>query len=221
MIYGYRREKKELIKWLFDAVVKMEDDTAGELSRSILEEVIDAYYAITHGLTAAMEKVGEPFTNGIYFVPELLLCGDALYAGLEILRPHIKVDKKEAQRQIIIGTVEGDIHDIGKNLVKVMFEAAGWNVHDLGKDVRLSRFVEEHKKIQADVIALSALMTTSMLAMPKAIEMLKAEDSEVTVMLGGAPLTREIALSYGADGYAEDAAKAVQEAGEMLKRLGR
>ncbi len=212
---------QELIKGLFDAVVKMDEDTAGELSRSILEEDIDAYYAITHGLTAAMEKVGELFTNGIYFVPELLLCADALYTGLEILRPHIKVGENEAQRQIIIGTVEGDIHDIGKNLVKVMFEAAGWDVHDLGKDVQLSRFVEEHKKIRADVIALSALMTTSMLAMPKAIEMLKTEDPEVTVMLGGAPLTREIALSYGADGYAEDAAKAVQEAGEMLKRLGK
>ena len=212
---------QELIKGLYDAVLNMDEDAASKLSHDVLEEGIDAYYAVTRGLAAAMDKAGELYVNKEYFVPELLLCSDALYAGLEVLRPHIKVDETETKRQIVIGTVEGDIHDIGKNLVKIMFEAAGWTVHDLGRDVYLPRFVEEQKKTQSDVVALSALMTTSMLAMPKVIEMIRAEDSEVAIMVGGAPLTRDIATSYGADGYADNAGEAVQEASKMLERLGR
>jgi methanogenic corrinoid protein MtbC1 len=210
---------QELMKGLYDAVINMDEDAAGKLSQTVLEEGIDAYYAVTHGLTAAMERVGELYVSKEYFVPELLLCSDALYAGLEILSPHIKRSETETKRQIVIGVVEGDIHDIGKNLLKIMFEAAGWTVHDLGRDVNLPRFVEEQKRTQSDVVAMSALMTTSMLAMPKAIEMIRAEDPEVAIMLGGAPLTRDIATSYGADGYADNAGEAVQEANEMLKRL--
>jgi methanogenic corrinoid protein MtbC1 len=212
---------EELIKGLYDSIIDMDEDTTRKLSQAVLEEGVDAYYAVTQGLAAAMDKVGELYVNQEYFVPELLLCSDALYAGLEILRPHIKVSGTEIKRQIIIGTVEGDIHDIGKNLVKIMFEAAGWTVHDLGRDVKLSRFVEEQSKVQADVVALSALMTTSMLAMPRVIEMLRAKDAKVAIMLGGAPMTRDIAKSYGADGYADNAGEAVQEANKMLKSLGK
>jgi methanogenic corrinoid protein MtbC1 len=212
---------EELIKGLYDSIIDMDEDTTRKLSQAVLEEGVDAYYAVTQGLAAAMDKVGELYVNQEYFVPELLLCSDALYAGLEILRPHIKVSGTEIKRQIIIGTVEGDIHDIGKNLVKIMFEAAGWTVHDLGRDVKLARFVEEQSKIQADVVALSALMTTSMLAMPRVIEMLRAKDAKVAIMLGGAPMTRDIAKSYGADGYADNAGEAVQEANKMLKSLGK
>ena len=210
---------QELVKGLYDAVVNMDEDTAGELSQAALDEGVDAYYAVTQGLAAAMDKVGEFYINNEYFVPELLLCADALYTGLEILRPHIKIDETVAKKQIVIGTVEGDIHDIGKNLVKIMFEAAGWTVHDLGKDVQLQRFVEEQKRTQSDVVALSALMTTSMLAMPKVIEMLRAEDPDVAIMVGGAPLSPDIAKSYGADGYADNAGEAVREAAKMLERL--
>jgi len=210
---------QELVKGLYDAVVNMDEDTAGEISQAALDEGVDAYYAVTQGLAAAMVKVGEFYINNEYFVPELLLCADALYTGLEILRPHIKIDETVAKKQIVIGTVEGDIHDIGKNLVKIMFEAAGWTVHDLGKDVQLQRFVEEQKRTQSDVVALSALMTTSMLAMPKVIEMLRAEDPDVAIMVGGAPLSPDIAKSYGADGYADNAGEAVREAAKMLERL--
>ena len=210
---------QELIKGLYDAVINMDEDTARELSQVVLEEGIDAHYAVTQGLTAAMDKVGELYISKEYFVPELLLCSDALYAALEVLRHHIKISETETKKQIVIGTIEGDIHDIGKNLVKVMFEAAGWTVHDLGRDVQLSKFVEEQNRTKSDVIALSALMTTSMLAMPKVIEMIKAEDSKVAIIVGGAPLTRDIATSYGADGYADNAGEAVQEANVILKRL--
>ena len=213
------KRTRELIKQLFDSVVNMDEDSTRELSQVALDEGIDAYYVVTKGLAAAMDKVGELYTKHEYFVPELLLCSDALHAGLEVLRPHIKTGQSEVKRQIVIGTVEGDIHDIGKNLVKIMFEAAGWTVHDLGQDVQLYRFVEEQKRTQSDVVALSALMTTSMMAMPRVIEMVKSEDPNVAVMVGGAPLSREIARSYGADGYADNAGQAVHEAVKMLEQM--
>jgi trimethylamine corrinoid protein len=208
---------KQLISGLHEAVLNMDEDAADELSKAVVDEGIDAYYALTHGLTAAMEKVGELYTTHVYFVPELLLCADALYAGLAVLRPHIKSADSENKRRLIIGTVEGDIHDIGKNLVRIMFEAAGWEVLDLGRDVQLRRFAEEQERFRADLIALSALMTTSMLAMPKAIEMIKGVDANVAVIVGGAPLSHDIALSYGADGYASDAGQAVPEANRLLR----
>lgn len=211
----------EILKQLHDAVVKMDENTARELSQTALKEGIDAYEAVNRGLTAAMDKVGQLYNDNEYYVPELLLCSDAMYAGLEVLRPHIRADTSGKNRKILIGTVEGDIHDIGKNLVKTMFEASGWSVHDLGRDVHLSLFVEEEKRTHPDVVALSALMTTSMLAMPKAIEMIKKENPGIPIMLGGAPLTRDIAMTFGADGYADNAGKAVREADEMLERLGK
>lgn len=215
-----KERAQELIKELYDTVVNMDEEAAAEVSQTILREGIDAYQAVVNGLTAAMGKVGELYANQEYFVPELLLCSDALYAGLDILRPHIKVEKAEAKGRIVIGVVEGDIHDIGKNLVRIMFDAAGWTVHDLGKDVKLEKFVEEQQRTKADIVALSALMTTSMMAMPKVVQMVKAQDSNVAVMVGGAPLTREIAMSYGADGYADTAANAVEEATQLVKMLG-
>ena len=210
---------QEILKGLYDSVVAYDEEASAEWSKTALEEGIDAYQAVINGLATGMEKVGQMYTNQEYFVPELLLCADALYAGLEILRPHIKRKQRTLELKIVIGTVEGDIHDIGKNLVKIMFDAAGWIVYDLGKDVKLEKFVEEQEKTNSDVVALSALMTTSMLAMPKVIKMIKDRNPDVAIMVGGAPLTRDIAISYGADGYASNAGKAVQEAVSMIARL--
>lgn len=207
---------KTLIKTLYDAVVNMDEETAIETSHTILNEGIDAYHAVTNGLTSAMGKVGELYSNQEYFVPELLLCSDALYSALDILKPHIDVKETSVKGKIIIGVVEGDIHDIGKNLVKIMFDAAGWTVYDLGKDVAIEKFVEEQERIKSEIVALSALMTTSMLAMPVIIEKIKAKNPNTAILVGGAPLTREIAVSYGADGYAANAGKAVQEAERLL-----
>ena len=212
-------ETQKIVNDIYNAVLHMDEDSARELSLAAVEKGIDAYHVVINGLTAAMDKAGELYIQHEYFVPELLLCSDALYAGLEVLRPHIKTSELDKQRQIVIGVVEGDIHDIGKNLVKIMFEADGWIVHDLGKDVVLQRFVEEQKRTHSDIVAMSALMTTSMLAMPKAIEMIRAEDPDVAIMLGGAPLTQEIALNFGADGYADNAGEAVKAAMKMLERL--
>jgi corrinoid protein of di/trimethylamine methyltransferase len=213
-------KRSELIKKIHDSVVEFEEETTVQLCNEALNEGIDPYDAIMEGLAAGMETVGGLYEQKEYFVPELLLCSDAMYAGLDILRPHVKVDKSvKAAGKIIMGVIEGDIHDIGKTLVKTMFEAAGWEIYDLGKDVKLEKFVEELDRTKADVVALSALMTTSMLAMPKVIDMLKAKVPEVIIMVGGAPLSSEIAKQYGADGYAKDAIAAVQEADRLFKKV--
>ncbi|MCD6472925.1 corrinoid protein [Candidatus Aerophobetes bacterium] len=214
-----RKKTQELLKGLYNAVVFYDEKAAAELSKVALEESIDAYTAITDGLAAGMKKVGELYAAQEYFVPELLLCSDALYAGLGVLRPHIKVKQAKVKAQIVIGVVEGDIHDIGKNLVKVMFDAAGWIVHDLGKDVKLEKFVEEQQRTNSEIVGLSTLMTTSMLAIPKVIKMIRSQSTNVGIMVGGAPLTRDIAKRYGADGYAENAGTAVQEGVRLVEML--
>jgi methanogenic corrinoid protein MtbC1 len=212
---------EELIKNLQDAVISMDEDAAVEHSKAVLSEGVDAYYAVMKGLAKGMEKVGELYESQEYFVPELLLCSDALYAGLEILKPHIKADDVQVKGQVVMGVVEGDIHDIGKNLVKIMFEAAGWTVYDLGRDVQLTSFAEEQQRTNSDIVALSALMTTSMLALPEAIKLIKASDPNVAVMVGGAPVTRDIAKSYGADGYADNAGQVIREAVRVVSEVKR
>ena len=208
---------QEIMRGLYDAVVTFDEETCVKFAKAVLEEGVNPNDAIIKGLALGMEKVGSLYEKQEYFVPELLMCSDALYAALEILKPHIKVEEQATKLKVVIGTVEGDIHDIGKNLVKMMYEAAGWTVNDLGRDVKLDRFVEEIERTKADVIALSALMTTSMLAIPVVIKKIKAHNLNPTIMVGGAPLTRDIAKQYGADGYAENCGMAVQETIKALK----
>lgn len=212
------QRKREICDAIRHAVVQYDKDQCVNGCKTALQEGLDAYEATMSGLAAGMDAVSELYTRREYFVPELLLCSDALYAGLDVLRPYIRSDHEVIKGKLLLGVVEGDIHDIGKNLVKTMFEAAGWEVHDLGRDVRLDKFVEEQKKIKADLVGLSALMTTSMMAIEKAIGMLKAADPAVKVLVGGAPLSLEIARKFGADGYAEDAVCAVQEAAHLIKK---
>jgi corrinoid protein of di/trimethylamine methyltransferase len=213
--------RNELNKALSDAVVNMDEDKAGEVAQRVLDEDLSAYDAVMNGLAAGMEIVGELYDNHEYFVPELLLCADALYAGLDILKPHIKPEEvgKNAKGQVVIGTVQGDVHDIGKNIIKMMFEVAGFTVHDLGRDVPLERFVEEQMKTDSEIVALSAMMTTTMMGMKKAVEMIKAKNPNVAIMLGGAPVTKDVTELFGADGYADSAGNAVQEAIKMVSRL--
>ena len=211
--------KKEILKSMHDAVVEYEEDKVAELSQAAIDEGIDAYEAIMDGLAAGMETVGKLYDSQEYFVPEVLMCSDALYRGLDILKPHVKQEDNKSKGQVVIGTVEGDVHDIGKNLVKMMFEVAGWTVYDLGKDVPLDKFVEEQINTGAEVVGLSALMTTSMLAMPEIIKRIRAKNPKVRIMLGGAPINPEVAEKYGADGYAKGAGTAVDEAINLLKML--
>jgi corrinoid protein of di/trimethylamine methyltransferase len=211
--------KEELHEKLKEGVVEYEEETVQEASQAIIDEGYDALEAIMNGLAAGMEVVGNLYDNNEYFVPEVLMCADALYAGLDILRPHIPKDAGQVNAQVVIGSVQGDVHDIGKNLVKMMFDVAGWEVHDLGRDVPLEKFVEEQLKTDSEVVAMSAMMTTTMLGMKKVIEMIKEKNPNVGIMLGGAPVTQDVANLFGADGYAESAGNAVSEGIKMIGRL--
>ena len=213
--------RQEILKALDEGVVEYEEDQVKEAAQRALDEGLNAYDAVMNGLAAGMEKVGKLYDQQEYFVPELLMCADALYIGLDILKPHINVadlgDKPKGQ--VVIGTVQGDVHDIGKNIIKLMFEVAGFTVHDLGRDVPLEKFVEEQLRTDSDIVALSAMMTTTMMGMKKVIEMIKEKNPNVAIMLGGAPVTKDTADLFGADGYAETAGNAVQEAIKMISQL--
>jgi len=212
---------KEIMRELHQAVVQFDEDKAGEWAKTALDEGIDPFIAIMDGLADGMIEVGELYNKKEYFVPELLMCADALYAGLDILRPVVETSGREAKTRgsIVLGVVEGDVHDIGKNLVKMMFDVAGWNVYDLGKDVPLDKFVEEQIRTDSDVVGISAMMTTSMLAMPVVIQKLREKNPNIRILLGGAPINPEIADKYGADGYAKTASTAVDEAIKLIDML--
>jgi methylmalonyl-CoA mutase cobalamin-binding domain/chain len=138
---------------------------------------------------------------------------------LDILKPHIKKESVAARGQVVIGTVQGDVHDIGKNIIKLMFDVGGFEVHDLGRDVPLENFVEEQLRTDSEIVAMSAMMTTTMMGMKKVIQMIKEKNPDVAIMLGGAPVTKDVADLFGADGYAESAGNAVQEAIKMIGQL--
>ena len=212
-----KEKTNALFREIHDAVVSFDEERCVRLCKAVLKEGTDPYEAVMRGLAAGMDTVGGLYEKKEYFVPELLLCSDALYAGLDVLRPHLAIERTKVKAKLVIGVVEGDIHDIGKNLVKTMFEAADWDVYDLGKDVRPERFVEAIQENKAQLVGLSTLMTTSMLAMPRIIEMLKVEDPNVQVIVGGAPLNVSIATQYGADAYAPDAVSAVREAAKLIQ----
>jgi corrinoid protein of di/trimethylamine methyltransferase len=212
---------KEILKKLHETVVQFEEEEVVKWAKIALEEGVDPFVATMDGLAEGMMEAGDKFNQKEYFVPELLMCADALNAGLDILKPAIQASgrKSEVKGSIVLGVVEGDVHDIGKNLVKLMFEVAGWTVYDLGKDVPLDKFVEEQIRTESNVVGISALMTTSMLNMPEVIKRLRAKNPKVRIMIGGAPVNPEVAEKYGADGYAKDAGTAVDEAMKLLKML--
>ena len=215
------KRTKEILKKLHETVVQFEEEEVVKWAKIALEEGVDPFVATMDGLAEGMMEAGEKFNQKEYFVPELLMCADALNAGLDILKPAIQASgrKSEVKGSIVLGVVEGDVHDIGKNLVKLMFEVAGWTVYDLGKDVPLDKFVEEQIRTESNVVGISALMTTSMLNMPEVIKRLRAKNPKVRIMIGGAPVNPEVAEKYGADGYAKDAGTAVDEAMKLLKML--
>jgi corrinoid protein of di/trimethylamine methyltransferase len=211
--------KAELLQLLKDGVINYQEDQVKEASQKVLDEGYVPLEAIMDGLAAGMEVVGELYDKNEYFVPEVLMCADALYAGLDILRPHVPKKEGGLNAQVVIGSIQGDVHDIGKNLVKMMFDVAGWDVHDLGRDVPLENFVKEQMRTDSEVVAMSAMMTTTMLGMRKVIAMIKEKNPNVAIMLGGAPVTKDVAKLFGADGYAESAGNAVSEGIKMIARL--
>jgi corrinoid protein of di/trimethylamine methyltransferase len=211
--------KAELIELLKDGVINYKEDQVKQAAQDAVEAGHPALEMIMDGLAAGMEVVGDLYDRQEYFVPEVLMCADALYGGLDILRPHVPKREGGMVAQVVIGSIQGDVHDIGKNLVKMMFDVAGWQVHDLGRDVPLEKFVEEQLRTDAEVVAMSAMMTTTMLGMKKVIKMIKEKNPNVGIMLGGAPVTKDVANLFGADGYAESAGNAVSEGIKMISRL--
>lgn len=208
----------DILERLKNGVIEFDEETVIQASNESVEYGFDAYKCIMDGLAAGMDVVGVYFANGEYFVPEVLMCADALYGGLAILRPQVHMDPtKQVKGSVVIGTVEGDIHDIGKNLVKMMFEVAGFTVHDLGRDVPLEKFVDTYLESNSDIICMSAMMTTSMIGMPVVIEKVRAKNPHAKILIGGAPINEDVAKKWGADGTGKDAPNALAEA---LKLIG-
>lgn len=189
-----------------------------ELVKKAIDEGEDVQRVLNEGLIAGMNVVGEKFKKNEFYVPEVLIAARAMKQGMEILKPLLVEKNIKGKGKVVLGTVRGDLHDIGKNLVGMMLEGAGFEVIDLGVDVPPERFVEEVKKNNAEIVGLSALLTTTMPAMKEVIEALEKEEirSKVKVMVGGAPVTQDYADEIRADGYAPDAASAVDKANELL-----
>ena len=210
--------KEELFAKLSDAVLEMEDELAVTLSKEVIENGVDAFEAIDQGLAHGMYRAGKLFEEEEYFVPELLMCSDAMNAGLDVLKPHLKVEEQAEKLKVVSGVVEGDTHDIGKNLVKLMLETSGFELIDLGRDVTPQAFVDKAKEEAAAMIAIGTLMTTTMDGMGEVIKILKSENirDQFKVIVGGAPISQSFADKIGADGYASNAAQAVKLSKDLL-----
>ena len=210
--------KEELLKKLSDAVVEMEDDTVEEVAKEYIEAGLPAYDGIMEGLVDGMTRASKLYDEEEYFVTDVLLCSDAMYAGLEVMTPHLPKDEGAAKPAGVIGVVEGDTHDIGKNLVKIMLETAGFEMHDLGRDVPLQAYVDKAKEVNAKLVAMSTLMTTTMPGMQTVVEKLQEAGirEDVKVIVGGGPISQRFADQIGADGYSDTAVDAVKLAKNLL-----
>ena len=203
---------KEMYKKLAQAVIDGEPDDAALLAKQAVDGGINPLSCITEGLTKGIQKVGELFGSGEYFLPELIIGADAMKAAMDILEPALTGDqKRDVVATVVLGTVEGDLHEIGKTLVGTMLTANGFNVVDIGVDKSSSDFIAAIKANNATILGASALLTTTMLQQNKIIEALQEAGlrDNVKVLVGGAPVTQSYAEQIGADGYAEDAISAV------------
>lgn len=210
---------KEIFEKLAQAVLEGEPEDAEALARQALEQGIDPLECINQGLMKGIQKVGELFSSGEYFLPELIIGAEAMKSALDVLEPVLKGDqKREVAGRIVLGTVEGDLHEIGKTLVGTMLTANGFQVIDIGVNCKPADFIASIQENQADIVGASALLTTTMLQQKKLIEALTEAGlrDKVKVMIGGAPVTENYAREIGADGYAEDAISAVDLAFRLI-----
>lgn len=204
---------------LYDAILNGDHKAAIAITREAIDAKVDAMEMVTGYMVPAMDEVGRRFECEEYFVPELLLCGRAMKSALELLRPLLAAAGTEPAGRVVIGTVKGDLHDIGKNLVGAMLEGAGFEVIDLGADVEPSAFVQTVKDRKPHLLCLSALLTVTMPSMKTTIEALKEAGvrESVRVLIGGAPITPEFARAIGADAYGASATGAVSLARQFMK----
>lgn len=209
---------EEVLQNIFNGILEGDRETV----RSNVQQAIDAKMApaviLNDGMVSAMAEVGKRFEEGEYYVPELLIAARAMKTGLVLLKPLLQLAKVKAAGKVAAGTVKGDLHDIGKNLVCMMLEGAGFEIMDLGTDVSPEKFVDAVQNGKADIIAMSALLTTTMPNMQTTIEALKTAGlrNQAKVIIGGAPVTDSYARQIGADGYAADASRAVALAKSLL-----
>nr|WP_238390498.1 corrinoid protein [Anaerococcus sp. mt242] len=201
-------------------VIEEEDEEIADLCREYLAEGYDPQEAIFNGLIKGMNEVGKLFEQEEYYISDLLICSDAMYNGIEVLKEKIETHEENNVATAVIGVVEGDTHDIGKNLVKLMFEIDGYKMIDLGKDVPVEKFVDQAIANDADFIMMSTLMTTTMGNMKKVIDILNERGirDQFKVMIGGGPVSESFAKDIGADAYSENANEAVKVARKLLEK---
>ena len=207
---------EELYQAMAQSIIDGDADVSVGLAQKALQAGINPLDAITKGFVVGVTKVGDSFACGEAFLPELVMAGEAMKAAINTLEPEMKRTgaEREVLGKVVLATVEGDIHEIGKSLVGTMLSASGFEVYDLGVDVPTARIIEKAIETNADVVALSALLTTTMIRQKEVIEALKQKGlhDRIKVMVGGAPVTREWVQKIGADGYSEDAIGAVNMA---------
>ena len=208
----------DILKSIAENVQSGDDKQVVELVNKALKAKVPALDILEKGLVPGIQALGKCFKEGTAYLPEVLIATRAMNRGVEVLKPQLANVKIASKGNVLIGTVEGDMHDIGKNLVKLMLESNGFTVEDLGADVTADAFVAAARASKPDVVAMSALLTMTMTAMPKVIDGLKKAGLKVKVMIGGAPITREFATQIGAEGFAEDCVTAVDEATRLLKK---
>lgn len=208
----------EKLKAVYDGVVEGDNAGVKQNVQSALDAGISASVVLNEALIPAMAEVGRLFEEGEYFVPEMLISARAMKSAMELLKPGLQKADVKFAGTVVIGTVKGDLHDIGKNLVSLMLEGAGFQVKDLGSDVTPEKYVEAVKEHNANVVAMSALLTTTMVNMKATITALEEAGlrQQVKVMVGGAPVTDNFAKQIGADGYAPDASRAVAVTKSLL-----
>jgi 5-methyltetrahydrofolate--homocysteine methyltransferase len=208
------------IQDIYDAVMEYEEDRVVELVNQEIDTGTDIKAILDNGMIAALDTIGQRFSEGTIFVPEMLMAAEAVQAGLDILKPHLAETGTKPIATVVIGTVKGDLHDIGKNLVSMMLEGAGFKIIDLGTDVDAETFIITAQEKDADIIAMSALLTTSMPEMEKAVvEVSKANRTRnlnVKIIVGGPPINQDFADRIGADGYRIDAPGAVNLVRELI-----
>jgi len=210
--------KEEILAGLAKAVIDGDVDAAKKWAQAAINSNVDAFEALTKGCQQGMKVMGDRYSAGEAYIPEIMLAAEAMYTTMDMLRPHLKA-KVVAPGTIVMGVIEGDVHDIGKNIVKMMLEASSVNVVDLGRDVPIAAFVDKVKEVNANAIGMSSLMTTCMFKMKDVVDMLVEQGlkPKVKVMVGGAPISEEYAKSVGADGYAPDAAEAVKVFEKLMR----
>lgn len=204
------------LEGLAQNVISAKEAQVIEQVKAMVDEGVSPLDIINKGLIVGMNVVGVRFKNGEMYVPEVLMSAKCMTAGVEIVKPLIADTDMPCKGKILLGTVKGDLHDLGKNLVGIMLESGGFEVINLGIDIAPERFVEAIKEHKVDIVAMSALLTTTMLFMKDTIELVKEEGLKIKCIVGGAPVSQEFADSIGADGFAPDAASAVELCSKLL-----